>query len=666
MRVVTKEPPNRRLAAILSADVADYTRLMADDETATVMMIKACRERVEVVVEQYRGALIDFVGDNFLAEFPTATEALDCAVAVHRAIHECNDGASSDRRLDFRMGIHVGEIRVEDGRIFGTGVNTAARIENSAEPGGICISRTVREQVSGRPGLAFQDLGECRLKNLPEPVHVFRVHWADAAQEVPNRDGPGAEAPSVAVLPFANMSPDPDQVYFADGMAEELISALTRVEGLRVIARTSAFSFRGTQADIATIGRKLGVSAVVEGSVRRAGDRVRISAQLIDVEGGHHLWSEVYDRSLDDVFQIQDEIARTIVATIKPKLVDQTTTPLVKSGTESPAAYDLYLRAADRLARLDRWDTRTAIAMLEDATRIDAAYSEGWARLGASCCQMEFLFEPDRHWGEQAEQALARAFELDPGNAEAHVAQGRILWTPRQGFQNRAALRCFEEALRRQPGSYDALVWRSFVQYHVGLLDESVEGLTEAIALRPDDVFAMGMMSQPLLFSGRREEAGEYLERALRLDASNVNMHLFHAHYRVSVGDLGGTEQALTHARAIVGDDAMLDATEALLWAKRGEPTRAEDMLARMREHTRSVAHTHHVWHQAAAVHALLGQPSDAVEYLRNAAETGFPNEPLFRNDPDLSCLRDDDEMKALITEVAQQRADLRREFGYG
>jgi hypothetical protein len=192
-----------------------------------------------------------------------------------------------------------------------------------------------------------------------------------------------------------------------------------------------------------------------------------------------------------------------------------------------------------------------------------------------------------------------------------------------------------------------------------------MEGFTEAMALRPDDVVALSMMSQPLLFLGRAEEAGEYQERGLRLDASNVNLNLFHAHYRVSVGDLGGTEQALAHARAVVGDDAMLDATEALLWAKRGEPTRAEAMLARMRKHTRSVAHTHHVWHQAAAVHALLGQPSDAVEHLRNAAENGFPNEPLFRNDPDLSSLRDDEEMRALIADVAQQRTELRREFGY-
>ena len=411
---MTSETVERKLAAILSADVVGYSRLMAEDEECTVRALKEHRRLIDERVRAHRGRVFGSAGDSVVAEFSSPVEAVRCAVEIQSKIAESNVDLPEERRMRFRIGVNLGDVVVEGENLLGDGVNIAARLQGLAEPGGLYVSGAVHEQVKRRTQLTFEDLGAKQLKNIPDPVRMYRVLGSAPTQPAAEPASAAQSPPSIAVLPFVNMSADPDQEFFADGMSEELINALTQVEGLRVIARTSAFSFKGTNADIATIGAKLKVSAVVEGSVRKAGNRLRIAAQLIDVAGGHHLWSEVYDRSLDDVFEIQDEIARTIVTTIRPKLLPDSAAPLVKRSTESQEAYELYLRAVDRSSNFERWDTRTAIEMLKDATAIDPGYADAWARLALACTQMDFVFEPDRDWNERAEEAVHRAFELDP------------------------------------------------------------------------------------------------------------------------------------------------------------------------------------------------------------------------------------------------------------
>jgi adenylate cyclase len=654
----------RRLAAILSADVVGYSRLMAEDESATVDAVTAYREQVEVLVRQHRGRLVDFTGDNFLAEFPTATEALSCAVEIQGVLQVRNAGVVADRRMQFRIGIHVGEIRVEEERIYGDGVNIAARLEGRAEPGGICVSGAVYEQVKGRARISFEDLGEQRLKNISAPVQAYSARWSEPAGIEAGSPAIAQSEPSVAVLPFVNMSRDPDQEYFADGMAEELINALTKVEGLRVIARTSAFSFKGTSADIATIGEKLNVSAVVEGSVRKAGDRLRITAQLIDVAGGHHLWSEVFDRSLEDVFQIQDEIARTIVRTIKPKLLGDSAAPLVSRPTESQEAYELYLRAVERIGRFDRWDTRTAIEMLKDATSIDPDYTDAWARLAVACSQMDPYFDSDPRWHEEAARAVERAFELDPDSAEVQFAHSRVLWTPAKGFQNHAALRALQRALELQPGSQQLRLWLGVVLIHVGLLDEGREALGAALAAEPDDAVTLNCLGQAAFYGGAYEEADDYYERARAASATFLMNQIFTPVIRIYRDDLAGAEEALKTARRVVGEDPILDANEALLWARRGEVARADEALSRAMTTKRSVGHSHHAWHHAAAAQAVLGRTREAIAWIREASACGLPNYPLFRGDPHLAPVRDEPEMKKLMSELERECASFRQEFG--
>ncbi len=654
----------RRLAAILSADVVGYSRLMAEDEGATVDTVTEYREQVPQLVERHRGRVVDFAGDNFLAEFPTATDAVACAVEIQDVLRARNVDVPTERRMEFRMGIHLGEVRVEGERIYGDGVNIAARLEGLAKPGGLSISGAVYDQVKRRSPLAFEELGAQRLKNIPDSVTVFRAMGSATTQTSVEPVASAQSLPSVAVLPFVNMSADPDQEYFADGMAEELINALTQVEGLRVTARTSAFSFKGTSADISTIGAKLNVSAVVEGSVRKAGNRLRITAQLIDVAGGHHLWSETYDRSLDDVFEIQDEIARTIVTTIKPKLLPDPAAPLVKRSTESHEAYELYLRAGDRMMTIQHGETQTAIEMLRTATAIDPGYADAWARLAGACTQMEFFYEPDRAWDEQAQEAVRRAFEVDPDNAEAQFAHSRMLWTPRHGFQNCEALRALKKARELQPGSYPARLWQSIIFAHVGLVDEAREGCAEALALQPDDPMALICLSQTAFYAGCYDEAQEHLDRALKSNAALGVIRWLSSVIRIYRGEFAKAEDELRVARQVEGDQAIFDSNEALLWAKRGEQEKAQQALARALQDKPSIGHDHHRWHHAAAVYAVLGRPDQAIEQIRRASQTGFPCYPTFQNDPHFASLHAEPEWKTLTADLEREDAEFRSEFG--
>jgi adenylate cyclase len=586
---------------------------------------------------------------------------MEAGVEIQRVIQARNAGLPQGGRMEFRIGIHLGDVTVEGERIYGSGVNIAARLQGLAEPGGICISDDVRHQVQRKLELEFEALGEQRLKNIPDPVRVFRARPTSAVSAALLPSSAERDA-SVAVLPFVSMSADPDQEFFGDGMAEELINALTHIQGLRVTARTSAFSFKGTQADIATIGQRLGVAAIVEGSVRRSGDRLRITAQLVDVAGGHHLWSESYDRALNDVFDIQDEIAATIVRTIRPKLLPEG--PLVPRGTENSEAYELYLRANERILRMDRWEIRTAIEMLRDATELDPDYADAWARLGGAFAAMAFAIDGDPRWYAQADQAIERALALDANCAEAHLARARLVWTPGRGFQNHEALCSLDRCLALQPGSYDGRYWHSVILTHVGLLEEAREQLSEARAAQPEDVMGFLQESNIAFHQGRLEEAEEWIERSQRAAPTHLFVHINTPAIQLYLDDLAGAESAIRRGRSLTGGAPIFDANEALLWAKRGEPERAEQALAQALDDRPSLGHMHHTWHYAAAAYAVLGQPDQAAARLRAAMNDGLPNLAAFANDPHFAQHRDHPEMQRLFADLATEDARYRRDFG--
>ena len=319
------ERVERRLAAILAADVAGYSRLMGADEEGTHAALMALRREVsDPKVSQHRGRIVKTTGDGFLAEFASVVDAVRCAIELLREVALRNDDVPSERRIQFRIGINIGDIIVEADDIYGEGVNVAARLEALAEPGGVCVTRVVCDQVRDKLDVAFDDMGAQQVKNIARPVRVYRVRGETAAVEAaPALAQPALplpDKPSIAVLPFQNMSGDPEQEYFADGMVEEIITALSRIRWLFVIARNSSFAYKGQSPDVTRVGRELGVRYVLEGSVRKAGGRVRITAQLIDAQSGAHLWADRFDRTLDDIFELQDLVASNVAGAIEPKL----------------------------------------------------------------------------------------------------------------------------------------------------------------------------------------------------------------------------------------------------------------------------------------------------------------------------------------------------------
>jgi TolB-like protein/class 3 adenylate cyclase len=320
---------DRRLAAILSADVKDYGRLMGDDDVATVETLTAYREAMTTLISQHRGRVVDSSGDNLLAEFSSVVAAVQCSIDIQQDLTARNAALPADRRMEFRIGVNLGEVIVDGDRIYGDGVNIAARVQGLADGGGVCISGSVCDEMSSELSLDCESIGEHTLKNIDEPVRVYRVRVGSSTRgETPPESqsaetGPGldlCDKPSVAVLPFANMSDDPEQEHFTDGITDDIITDLAKIGGLAVVARNSAFTYKNRAVKIPDVGRELGVRYVLEGSVRKVGDQVRITAQLVDAVAGHHLWAERYDRELNDVFGVQDEISQKIVIALKVTL----------------------------------------------------------------------------------------------------------------------------------------------------------------------------------------------------------------------------------------------------------------------------------------------------------------------------------------------------------
>jgi len=372
----------RRLAAILAADVAGYSRLMGADEEGTLERLKALRrELLDPKIAEHHGRIVKTTGDGLLVEFASVVDAVRCAVAVQQRMAGRNAEIPLDKRIELRIGINVGDIVAEDADIFGDGVNVAARIEALAEPGGICVSARVQEDAAGKLDLVFEDIDEQSLKNIARPVRVYRVPIDSSAVKAPL---PLPDKPSLAVLPFQNLSGDPEQEYFVDGVVEEIITAISRLPWLFVIARNSSFAYKGKSPDLRQVGRELGVRYVLEGSLRKAGNRVRITGQLIDTTTGAHIWADRFDGVIDDIFELQAEVASRVAGAIEPKLRKAEFERASRKPTESLDAYDLYLRAlALRDTHTDE-SVAEAIDLLKRALAIDPNYAPAEALVGWS------------------------------------------------------------------------------------------------------------------------------------------------------------------------------------------------------------------------------------------------------------------------------------------
>jgi adenylate cyclase len=490
---LTGERVERRLAAVLAADVAGYSRLMGVDEEGTLARLKEVRKTlVDPTIAKHRGRIVKTTGDGMLVEFASAVDAVRGAIEVQRGMADQNVSGPPDHRIKFRIGIHVGDIIFDDNDIFGDGVNVAARVENECEPGGVCVSGNAFEQIRGTTGFTFDDMGEKRLKNIERPMRLYAVQGVTpavatttAAISIMLSDNskplPLPDKPSIAVLPFQNMSGDPEQEYFADGMVEDIITALSRFKSLFVIARNSSFTYKGRAVDIKQVGRELGVRYVLEGSVRKGGNRMRITAQLIDATSGAHVWADRYDRDPSDIFAVQDEITASVAGIIEPALADAEQQRVLRKRPDSLDAWEAYQRGLWHFNKYSPEENKAALDFFRQAIALDPNFAPGHYGY-ALALQWEIWHFSTRPFNEVQGAARAEAqiaVSLDDKDAMAHaILAHMMMW----GSEWEAAI---------------------------------AEART-AIALNPNSAFVISMLGCVLGFGGYREEALTRLQQAMR------------------------------------------------------------------------------------------------------------------------------------------------------
>ena len=471
----------RRLAAIMAVDIVGYSRLVETDEARTLADIRRIRAQISSrLIAEHRGRIVKLMGDGAIIEFGSVVDAVACAVALQEEVTKDQAEVPSEHRIVYRIGISLGDVVVEGDDLLGDGINIAARLEALADPGGICISDTVWKQLAGKSSVAFEDIGERKLKNMAQPVRVFR--WGEAtAAAVPATPLPLPEKPSIAVLPFDNLSGQPEETYFSDGITEDIITGLARFHSLFVIARNSSFAFRGKPIDVAEIGRRLGVSYLLEGSVRRAGERVRISAQLVEAAGGAHVWAERYDRSLGDVFAVQDEVAQVIVSTLVGRIENASLKRSAQTPTDNLTAYLCLLRGIAHFRGYAADDNQKACEMFERAVGLDPQYAVAHAYLAAVRVAMcGYASAPAEVLA--ASRALGmHAVELDPQESRCHRLLSNIYLYSRD---HDAAEHHLRRSIDLNPNDADSLIQMGYLQVLRGRPD-ALEWMEAAIRLNP-------------------------------------------------------------------------------------------------------------------------------------------------------------------------------------
>ena len=510
----------RRLAAILAADVAGYSRLMEADEEGTLAALRAIRRELgDPKIAEHRGRIVKTTGDGMLVEFASVVDGVRCAVEIQRGMAARNAEIATAKRIEFRIGIHQGDIIVEDGDIFGDGVNLAARLEGLADPGGICMSGRVHADVAGKLDVGFEDLGEQQVKNISRPVRAFRVKLGKPGSTAELKPAlPLPDKPSLAVLPFQNLTGDIEQEYFVDGMVEEITTAIARLPWLFVIARNSAFTYKGKPVNVKQVAQELGVRYVLEGSVRKAGNRVRITGQLIDTASGAHIWADRFDGALDDIFDLQDRVASGVAGAIEPRVRQSEIERASRKPTANLTAYDLYLRALAQSYRYTDEGVAEAVVLARRALAIDPSYTPAAALIGW-CRGLQRL----QGWGalsaDDAAEAvrLARhALEVERNDAETISQAARTLFL----FAGEApmAAAALDRAVALNPNAAHAWLVRGLIHALRNRPEAAIEAIVRARRLSPFDPYAFGYaltIAFAHLAARRFEQAIEWADRAL-------------------------------------------------------------------------------------------------------------------------------------------------------
>jgi len=551
---------SRRLVAVFAADVEGYSRLMGIDEVGTLKGLTERRAILDRLIGDHRGRIANTAGDSVLAEFGSAVDAIECAVEAQTAFAEANSSVAPDRRINFRIGVHIGEVMVRAGDLFGDGVNIAARLQSIAKPGSVCISGATYDQVRKVLPMTFVDLGVQQVKNIQEPIRAYQVVVPSEGREAADANAveteslpPLPDRPSIAVLPFQNMSGDPEQEYFADGMVEEIITALSRFKWLFVIARNSSFTFKGKAVDIKEVGRRLGVRYVLEGSVRKAAGKVRITGQLIDAMTGAHIWADRFERDLTDVFALQDEVTVAVVSAIQPKLLQTEIEMATRRRPENLTAYDFYLRALSQSYLTTREGVAEVIRLARRALELDPRFGLVAALAGISHMR-------NVNWG----------YGADPQ------------------FDRKEAVRLLRLALSLNDSDPETLARAATISaFMVGDSESEIELADRAVALNPNSFAAWNSRGWVYRLAGQPEEAIRSFEHAIRLSPVDPLLHQAFAGMGYAFVELSRFDEAIVAAKKAVRQNPSYSAAYRCLasaLAHLGRDAEARETVARMSE----------------------------------------------------------------------------------
>ena len=609
------------LVALWFADISGYSRRAAQDERGALQLIEILQALSRTIVQRYDGRVVKFLGDAVLAEFRSTEVAVRAAAALGQQFRK--ESASTGRAHDLRVGVHVGDVAVDaDGDLYGDGVNAAARIEAAVEPGQVVVSEDVWRQIRGREGFRFEPLGNRNLRGVGlMDLYVVTLDESPATTEEKSqpREQRKEKIHSIGVLPFADLSAERDQEHFSDGVAEEILNALSKVGGLHVPARTSCFAFRGTTLDAREIGKRLGVETLLDGSIRRAGKRVRISVQLVDANNGYQLWSERFDREIEDIFVIQDEIARSVLESLGLALTEREEFRFLKPSTMNIEAYEAYLRGRKLYHKWTRQSVEFARQMFERAVKIDPEFTAAWAGLANAHVDL-FRWGRNPRDLEEAQRASERALKLDPNSAEAHVSVGQALGIKRRYAE---AVIAFDRAIEEDPTLFEAYYLYGRVLFESGDIEKSAKLFEKARRVRPDDYQSPCLLGMALTQLGRLDEARhadqlavESIEKYLELNPDEARAYSLGANSAMRLGDKDRSKR----------------------WCQQAIELAPYDPL---------------VLYNAACNLALLGEGEHALDGLERALEAGVAVGEWIKHDPDFESLRNHPRFQAIVKRIA-------------
>jgi adenylate cyclase len=598
----------RRLTAILAADVVGYSRLMGNDEAGTLAQLKEIRQAVvDAKIAEHRGRIVKLTGDGVLAEFPSVVNAVSCATEIQTAMR----ARTSESAIQFRIGVNLGDVIAEGDDIYGDGVNVAARLESVAQPGGIAVSQSVCDHVGNRLSVTFEDRGEQQLKNIEKPIRVYDVLLDEpigAEMSAATRD-----KPSIAVLPFNNMSGDPEQEYFSDGITEDIITDLSKVSGLSVIARHSSFSYKGKPLKVQQIGRELGVDFMLEGSVRKAGARVRVTGQLVNCKKGSHVWAERFDRDLTDIFAIQDEITRAIVEQLKVRLLPQEREAVEQIPTENIEAYTYCLRGRDFCRRYIKHYLQLGRRMFAKAVELDPLYARAYAGMANCDSFLRYYYRFDI--STDSILALAdKALSLDEALPEVHASRGFALLLAHRPDE---AVAEFERAIALDPSSFEAHYLYGRLCHGQGKMEKTAALFERAAEINPDDLNVPTFLTHVYRSLGRDEarqrwarRTVEIAERQLALYPDDARPPCMGIEGLIELGETNRAREWISRALALEPDDPTVQYNVACGLTKLGELEWALDLLE----------------------HSLRNAPPEMISWVKHDADLdNLRNHPRYQ-----------------------------------